>query len=121
MRESDTQVAGQYRRAGWGFKRRAGGVGLGDDRVKFPLSAWNLRIAATQPLACLLPLQAGTLYIVLMLLFSCLADGHSAAARITLPQIHQILWLGIKSGVHTETERGLSCGSIWLIDYFFQF
>lgn len=55
----------------------------------------------------LLP-QARTLYIVLMLLFNCLADGHTAAARITLPQIHQILWLGIKSGVQRVTESVLS-------------
>lgn len=77
---------------------------MGEGRVKFPLYTWKLGRAATQPLACLLPLQAEALYIVLMLLFSGLADGHAAAARITLPQIHQILWLGIKSGAQRDRE-----------------
>lgn len=72
-----------------------GWVRLGDGGVKFPLYTWTLCKAATQP-------QARALYIALMLLFSCLADGHSAAARITYPQIHQILWLGTKSGVLWE-------------------
>lgn len=92
---------------GYGGVAMTGGVGLGEGRVKFPLCTWKLGEAATQPLACLLPLQARALYIVLMLLFSCLADGHTAAARITLPQIHQILWLAIKSGVLRETESVL--------------
>lgn len=87
------------------------GSGWETTGVKFPLYTWNLRKAATQPLTYLLPLQARALYIVLMLLFSCLADGHSAAARITLPQIHQILWLGIKSRVQRETESGLAVGT----------
>ena len=90
---------------GYGGVARKGGVGLGEGRVKFPLCTWKLGKAATQPLACLLALQARALYIVLMLLFSCLADGHTAAARITLPQIHQILWLAIKSGVLRDGKR----------------
>lgn len=96
---------------------RTGGVELGEGRVKFPLYTWKLGTAATQPLTYLLLPQPRTLYIVLMLLFSCLADGHTAAARITLPQIHQILWPGIKSGVQRETEsvlrKCLGCGYTW--------
>lgn len=62
----------------------------------------------------LLLLQAGTLYIVLMLL----ADGHTAA-RITLPQIHQIPWLGIKSGVQRETESVLRVVAVGIQHFFF--
>lgn len=101
---------------------RTGGVGLGEGRVKFPLYTWKPGKAATQPLSCLLPLQARALYIVLMLFFSCLADGHTAAARITLPQIRQILWLRIKSGVQRETEsvlgKRLGCGDTRLFHHF---
>lgn len=52
----------------------------------------------------LLLLQAGALYIVPMLPFSGVADGRTAAARITLPQTHQILWPGIKSGVQRALQ-----------------
>lgn len=103
--------------AGYREVARTGGVRLGEGRVKFPFYTWKLGKAATQPLTCLPALQARTLYIVLMLLFSCLADGR-AAARITLPQIRQILWLGLKSGVQRETEsvlgKCLGCGYTWL-------
>lgn len=50
---------------------------MGGGRVKFPPFAWKLLTTATQPL----PPQAGALYIVLMLLFSGLADGRRAAVR----------------------------------------
>lgn len=67
-----------------------------------------------QPPNLLLP-QARTLYIVLMLLFSCLADGHTAAARITLPQIHQILWPGIKSeGAERDRKCLKSVKRLWV-------
>lgn len=41
--------------------------------------------------------------------------------RIALPQIHQIPWLGIKSRVHGETERGSADRNIRLIECFFGF
>lgn len=71
----DVEVAGQYLGEGGGVKWA--GSGWVDGRVRFPPFAWKLLTAATQPL----PPQAGALYIVLMLLFSCLADGRSAAAK----------------------------------------
>lgn len=84
---------------------------MGDDRVKFPLYTWNLRKVATQPLTYLLPLQAGALYIVLMLLFNCLADGHSATARITLLQDSpDSLALDQVRGAARESERQADSG-----------
>lgn len=35
-----------------------------------------------------------------------------------MPQIDQIPWLGIKSRVHGETERGSAGRNIWLIELF---
>lgn len=105
---------------------RTGGVGLGDDRVKFPLYTWNLRKAATQPLTYLLPLQAGALYIVLMLLFNCLADGHSATARITLLQdspdslaLDQVKGAASERGNERQADSGLA-GTTWLFSLVFE-
>lgn len=68
------------------------GAGLGEDRVKFP----HLEpVRSGQPK----PALPSSLYIVLMLLFSRVANGYSLATRISLPQTHQILWTEIKSGV----------------------
>lgn len=68
------------------------GIGLGDDRVKFPLLE---PVRSGQPK----PAHPTSLYIVLVLLFSCVANGYRLAARINLPQTHQILWTEIQSGV----------------------
>lgn len=67
-------------------------VRVGEDGVKFPLLE---PVRSSQPK----PALPTSLYIVLMLLFSHVANGYSFAGRISLPQTHQILWTEIKSGV----------------------
>lgn len=84
-----------------------GGVGVGRGQGQVPALHLEAGRSSHPTLAHLLLPQARTLYIVLMLLLSCLADGHTAAARITLPWIRQILWPGIKSWARRVTESVL--------------
>lgn len=78
----DVEVAGQYLGEGRRALKWAGGrgrVGLtAESSSLFSLGSCSQR--PPNPLSHLLPAQAGALYIVPMLLLSCLADGQSAAA-----------------------------------------